>query len=61
MTKSEKSMTKKPISETPSSTQAVPKDRWIEPEIDVLAIEQTETLYGRGGDTGMGAPDCTKS
>ncbi|MFZ3308664.1 MAG: hypothetical protein WA280_04750 [Xanthobacteraceae bacterium] len=54
-------MTKKPISETPSSTQAVPKDRWIEPEIDVLAIEQTETLYGHGGDTGMGAPDCTRS
>ncbi len=54
-------MTKKCISETPSSTQAAPKDRWIEPEIEVLAIEQTEARYGVGGDGGVGAPDCTNS
>lgn len=54
-------MTKKPVSDTPSSNQAVPKDRWIEPEIDALAIEQTETHFGTGPDGGLGAPDCTAS
>jgi len=56
-------MTAKPVTATLNSTQE-PKARmvWIEPEIEVLSIEQTETLSGHGHDGSFHqAPDCTKS
>jgi len=57
-------MTPRPISERPISTQFEPKARlaWIEPEIETLSIEQTETHFGTGLDGSFGqAPDCTAS
>jgi hypothetical protein len=57
-------MTPRPVTETLISTQLEPKARmvWIEPEIEVLSIEQTETLFGVGHDGSFHqAADCTKS
>jgi len=57
-------MTPRPVTETPISTQLEPKARmvWIEPEIEALSLEQTETLFGVGHDGSFGqAADCTKS
>jgi hypothetical protein len=57
-------MTARPVTETPISTQLQPKARlvWIEPEIEALSLEQTETFDGRGHDGSFGqAPDCTRS
>ena len=57
-------MTTKSVSEAPISTELEPKVRmvWIEPEIEALSIEQTETHFGVGHDGSFGqAPDCTKS
>jgi hypothetical protein len=35
---------------------------WVEPKIEVLGIEQTETKSGVGHDGSFSqAPDCTKS
>ena len=56
-------MTPRPLAETPISTQE-PKARmvWIEPEIEALSVEQTETHFGVGLDGSFHqAPDCTKS
>jgi hypothetical protein len=57
-------MTPRPVTETPISTQLEPKVRmvWIEPEIEALSLEQTETHFGVGHDGSFGqAADCTKS
>jgi len=56
-------MTPRPVTETPISTQLEPKARmvWIEPEIEALSLEQTETHHGMGTDGNTDAPDCAKS
>jgi hypothetical protein len=57
-------MTPRPVTETPTSTQLEPKARlvWIEPEIEALTLEQTETHHGVGFDGSFGQPaDSTKS
>ena len=57
-------MKPRPVTETPISTQSEPKARmvWIEPEIEALSLEQTETTFGKGLDGSFGQPsDCTKS
>jgi hypothetical protein len=57
-------MTPRPVTDTPIPTPLEPKARlvWIEPEIEALSLEQTETLDGRGHDGSFGqAPDCTRS
>ena len=57
-------MTNQLNAETPISAQseAPKRQAWIEPEIDVLAVEQTETHFGHGLDGSFGqAADCTAS
>jgi hypothetical protein len=57
-------MTPRPVTDTPIPTPLEPKARlvWIEPEIEALSLEQTETLDGRGHDGSFGqAADCTRS
>jgi len=63
-------MTAEPLSETAGkkTDPAVelgpgrPKEVWIEPEIEALTLEQTETHFGHGLDGSFMQPaDCTKS
>jgi len=57
-------MANEPESASDTPPSATPEGRaiWVEPEIEMLSIEQTETLSGVGHDGSFHqAPDCTLS